>query len=117
MAGEFVEGTPGKDCTEMAGGWGQASTSYDWIWKGNIDRNNYPEEACLPWYHRNFQVDDIQVNNNVTVANQVTAATFQGNINVQSWKGFDIKHPNKKNHRLRHICLEGPELVFIFVVD
>jgi hypothetical protein len=109
MAGEFVEGTPGKDCTEMAGGWGQASTSYDWIWKGNIDRNNYPEEACLPWYHRNFQVDDIQVNNNVTVANQVTAATFQGNINVQSWKGFDIKHPNKKNHRLRHICLEGPE--------
>jgi len=35
--------------------------------------------------------------------------TFQGTINVQSWKGFDIKHPNKKNHRLRHICLEGPE--------
>ena len=34
---------------------------------------------------------------------------FQGNINVQSWKGFDIKHPNKSNHRLRHICLEGPE--------
>tara|TARA_Y100000996_G_scaffold382568_1_gene337882 strand:+ start:1091 stop:1834 length:744 start_codon:yes stop_codon:yes gene_type:complete len=30
-------------------------------------------------------------------------------INVQSWKGFDIKHPNKEGHRLRHICLEGPE--------
>jgi len=30
-------------------------------------------------------------------------------INVQSWKGFDIQHPNKVNHRLRHICLEGPE--------
>ena len=34
---------------------------------------------------------------------------FQGTINVQSWKGFDITHPNKSNHRLRHICLEGPE--------
>ena len=30
-------------------------------------------------------------------------------INRQGWKGFDIKHPNKKGHRLRHICVEGPE--------
>jgi len=30
-------------------------------------------------------------------------------INVQGWKGFDIKHPNKKGHRLRHVCVEGPE--------
>ena len=39
----------------------------------------------------------------------VTAPAFQGTINPQAWKGFDIKHPNKDNHRLRHICLEGPE--------
>jgi len=30
-------------------------------------------------------------------------------INRQSWKGFDIKHPNKEKYRLRHICVEGPE--------
>ena len=24
-------------------------------------------------------------------------------------KGFDIPHPKKPNHRLRHICVEGPE--------
>jgi len=30
-------------------------------------------------------------------------------INQQSWKGFDIKHPTKDNHRLRHVCVEGPE--------
>ena len=30
-------------------------------------------------------------------------------INVQGWKGFDIQHPSKEGHRLRHICLEGPE--------
>ena len=39
----------------------------------------------------------------------VTAPAFVGTINPQAWKGFDIKHPNKVNHRLRHICLEGPE--------
>jgi hypothetical protein len=38
-----------------------------------------------------------------------TNASLTGTINVQSWKGFDIKHPNKSNYRLRHICLEGPE--------
>ena len=30
-------------------------------------------------------------------------------INRQGWKGFDIQHPNKKGHRLRHVCVEGPE--------
>ncbi len=30
-------------------------------------------------------------------------------INVQGWKGFDIKHPSEEGHRLRHVCLEGPE--------
>ena len=25
-------------------------------------------------------------------------------------KGFDIPHPTKQNHRLRYICLEGPEV-------
>jgi hypothetical protein len=28
---------------------------------------------------------------------------------INSKKGFDISHPNKPNHRLRHICVEGPE--------
>jgi hypothetical protein len=28
---------------------------------------------------------------------------------INSKKGFDIPHPNKPNHRLRHICVEGPE--------
>ena len=38
------------------------------------------------------------------------SCSFTGSkINVQSWKGFDIEHPNKEGHRLRHICLEGPE--------
>ena len=30
-------------------------------------------------------------------------------LNIQSWKAFDIQHPSKENHRLRYVCLEGPE--------
>jgi len=34
-----------------------------------------------------------------------------GTINVQGWKKFDIPHPTKPDtHRLRYICLEGPEV-------
>ena len=51
----------------------------------------------------------LEVGGAITAGGTVTAPTFRGSINVQSWKGFDIKHPNKPKHRLRHICLEGPE--------
>ena len=52
---------------------------------------------------------DLEVEGNIDCLGTVTAPTFQGAINVQSWKGFDIQHPSKKNHRLRYVCLEGPE--------
>lgn len=102
MAGEFVPGSGGKDCSDYST-WGQKSARYDYIYKGQADEDDYPEEACEPWLHGNAQIDNLQVNDTCT------ATTFQGTINVQSWKGFDIKHPNKDGQRLRHICLEGPE--------
>ena len=49
-----------------------------------------------------------RITSNLTVSG-TTFASVQGTINVQGWKGFDIKHPNKKGHRLRHVCVEGPE--------
>ena len=114
MAGEFTPAEGGKDCSEKAGGWGIKSTRFDYIWKGDIDENDYPEEACEPRYHGNAQIDNLQVNQDIDVQNingsgTCTFPTFQGTINEQSWKGFDIKHPNKEGQRLRHICLEGPE--------
>ena len=53
-------------------------------------------------------------NGNLITSNLVsctgTGCAWSGStINVQGWKGFDIEHPSKKGHRLRHICLEGPE--------
>ena len=38
------------------------------------------------------------------------ACSWSGSsIIFQGWKGFDIKQPTKEGHRLRYICLEGPE--------
>ena len=76
---------------------------FDYIHRTTTGDEDYPEDACARYLQAKVKFDDVQV------TNQVTATTFQGTINQQSWKGFDIKHPNKENHRLRHICLEGPE--------
>ena len=63
----------------------------------------------------NIVIGNINVTGNVVITGNLngtgtcTFPTFRGSINVQGWKGFDIKHPNKKGHRLRHVCVEGPE--------
>tara|TARA_X000000950_G_C13882840_1_gene647575 strand:- start:1089 stop:1718 length:630 start_codon:yes stop_codon:yes gene_type:complete len=104
-AEEFVTGTGGKDCSEKAGGWGIKSTRYDYIWKGDIDEDDYPDDACEPRYHGNGQIDNLQVNQTVVAAAQVSAA----GVTLTSRKPFDIPHPTKDEYRLRHVCLEGPE--------
>ena len=53
--------------------------------------------------------DSHLVNNTFTGLVGSGGAFTGSTINVQGWKGFDIVHPSKKGHRLRHICLEGPE--------
>ena len=106
MSKEFIPKNLGrKDCSDQQT-WGQKSTRYDYIVKSISGDEDYPVEACEPWVHGNAQIDNLQVNGTATGNFQ---GTFQGTINVQSWKGFDISHPNKSNYRLRHICLEGPE--------
>lgn len=102
MAEEFKPQNVGKtDCSD-AQTWGQKSTKYDYIVKSITSDEDYPDDACQPWVHGNAQIDNLQING-------TASGNFQGRINIQSWKGFDIQHPNKKNYRLRHICLEGPE--------
>ena len=104
-AEEFIKGKGGKDCSEAAGGWGLKSTRYDYIWKGDIDEDDYPEDACDPRYHGNAQIDNLQVNQQLTATTQVSAA----GVTLTSRKPFDIPHPTKDGYRLRHVCLEGPE--------
>ena len=116
MAGEYVPGSGGKDCNDYPT-WGTPSTGYYYIFKGNAKEEDYPEEACTPWYHQTAQIDSLKVNTSVigdglinitgtiTSASEVTA----GGVTLTSRKPFDIPHPTKKGHRLRHVCLEGPE--------
>ena len=115
---------------------GQPSTKYDYILKATNGGTSYPTTGsvgdyttpiCRPYLHYNVNMGNLKLDEdiksvvninslgnitctgNINSSGTITAPTFSGQINVQSWKGFDIKHPNKKNHRLRHICLEGPE--------
>ena len=50
----------------------------------------------------------------IKASGTVTAKNFVGSVSTASGKSsgakaFDIEHPNKSGHRLRHICIEGPE--------
>jgi len=101
---KFVPGShDSKNCDGAITG--TKHPSFDYIRRSHSgDDDEYKEFNDCPLYlQSNGRFDNLQVTSNVT------ASTFRGNINVQSWKGFDIKHPNKDNYRLRHICLEGPE--------
>ena len=57
----------------------------------------------------NLQVNDAIVLSKIKNSTGTSCSFSGSSINVQGWKGFDIKHPNKKGHRLRHVCVEGPE--------
>lgn len=116
MSMEYVPGSGGKDCADYST-WGQPSPSYYYIFKGNGKEEDYPKEACTPWYHSTAQIDGLKINSpgitgtgdilisGVVVATEVTAS----GKTLTSRKPFDIPHPNKKGWRLRHVCLEGPE--------
>lgn len=109
MSDEFVPGSGEKDCSDRQA-WGQASTIYSYIFKGNADPDKYPDEACPPYYHSTAQIDNLQVNQNLTAGGTVSASEVTASgITLTSRKAFDISHPSKEGWRLRHICLEGPE--------
>ena len=117
MAGEFIPGSGGKDCGDYAT-WGTPSERFDYIFKGQAKEEDYPDEACTPWYHKTAQIDGLKINTpgitgtgainitgTITSASEVTAS----GVTLTSRKPFDIPHPTKKGYRLRHVCLEGPE--------
>ena len=110
-AGEFIPSPRSQDCSKHAGGWGRAMSDPEYIWYGNKSEDDYPDDACTPYYHKNAQIDDFTVNNDVTVTGDVVCAgeVSAGGITLTSRKDFDIPHPTKDGWRLRHVCLEGPE--------
>lgn len=115
-AKEFIPSPRSKDCSKKAGGWGVAMNDYEYIWYGNKGQDDYPDDACRPYYHKAAQIDNFRVNTlmdgagDITITGNVTAAEVTaGGITLTSRKPFDIPHPTKTGYRLRHVCLEGPE--------
>ena len=116
-AKEFIPSPRSKDCTKKPGGWGVPMSDYEYIWYGNKGEDDYPEEACLPYYHKSAQIDGLQINNpgitgtgDIIISGEVVASEVTASgITLTSRKPFDIPHPTKEGYRLRHVCLEGPE--------
>ena len=78
--------------------------------KGNavIEGDNKTPDALVVDGDVTVNNGNIHTTNLLGCTGQAVALTGSS-INVQGWKGFDIKHPNKDKHRLRHVCVEGPE--------
>jgi len=76
--------------------------------ENNTDSEEHPSDSLVV-------EGSMTVNNGNIHTTNLLGCTGQGvalagsTINVQGWKGFDIKHPTKDKHRLRHVCVEGPE--------
>ena len=117
MAGEFVEREipPQKDCGEYPV-FGNGSPSYHYIFKGNKKESEYPPDACPPWYHATAQIDSLKVNTSiigdglVNVGGDVKSNNGAHVLSNKKNLPFDMPHPNKEGWRLRHVCIEGPEI-------
>lgn len=123
--GEYVPSSR-KECDDenagAGGGFGKPATLYPYIWYGNINRADYEElQACDPFYHKTAQIDSLQINTSdgiigtgaINISGTIASLTrVQAPIGSFGTKTFDIPHPSpsKKDKRLVHGCLEGPEL-------
>jgi len=121
---------------------GQLSYVYDYVVK-TIQNSGFHDLTCTPWLHGNVKFENMQINQDITAVVNITASgnvsavsgTF-GTLNVTGSldgtptgtllariavadglpvKPFDIPHPSKGDgHRLRYVCLEGPEVGVYF---
>ena len=74
----------------------------------NSDSETHPSDSLMVEGDMTVNNGNIHTTNFLGCTGQAVALT-NSTINEQGWKGFDIKHPNKDKHRLRHVCVEGPE--------
>jgi len=107
-----------KDCSDPVT-FGQPSMRYDYVQKfSGDDTGSSPEiegvliQECNPWYYYNMRVGRLYAEGNPSVF-AMGEVISNGGAHVLSAKKnlpFDIPHPNKKGWRLRHVCIEGPEI-------
>lgn len=116
-----------KDCGDPVVT-GTPSMRYDFVRKphneDNIDLDSDLSDlvppSCTPWYYYNMKVgsllalEDVEVTGNIEcLGNVIATGEVSSGAHVLSNKKnlpFDMEHPNKKGWRLRHVCIEGPEI-------
>ena len=108
------------DCTDPIIG-GIPSFNYDWVPKPD---NNDIEPikgldlppGCIPWYYYYMKVGsiwsflDIITESNFLARGEVVGNNGRHVLSNKKNLPFDMPHPNKKGWRLRHVCIEGPEI-------
>tara|TARA_Y100000004_G_scaffold66080_1_gene74141 strand:+ start:1417 stop:2070 length:654 start_codon:yes stop_codon:yes gene_type:complete len=93
---------------------GQDSTIYSYIQKNDNDdtvEDDIEPPPCPKRKHSTAQIDSLQVNTSIIGDGSINIAggCTAGGHTLANKKDFDIPHPTKEGHRLRHVCLEGPE--------
>lgn len=118
MAGELQPKTFGeKTCSDPIIV-GQPSFNYDWVLKPSNDDVGQPQDIilqpeCIPWYYYNMRVGSIYAQGPSPSIFATGDIVSNNGAHVLSGKKnlpFDMPHPNKKGWRLRHVCIEGPEI-------
>ncbi len=51
--------------TPNISGWAQPSENYSYILKSTVSQDDYPDDACKPYYHETAQVDNLRVNTQI----------------------------------------------------
>ena len=100
---------------------GLPSFNYDWVPKyDNGDSEPIKDldlpPSCVPWYYYYMKVGSIWAFDNIiTETNLLARGEVVGNngrhvLSNKKNLPFDMPHPNKSGWRLRHVCIEGPEI-------
>ena len=111
MPENFEERNVGnKNCDEPVVG--TKHPSFDYIHRTTTGDEDYPEDACGRFLQAKVNFDAIEVINGGDMNAEGEVTSNNGGHTLSSKKNlpFDMPHPNKKGWRLRHVCIEGPEI-------
>ena len=93
---------------------GGARFSFAFVQNNGFHQNNGATQANGADMTNGVKVDNAaQLKNALSISNAgkkstITDSPIHTGFSVKN-KPFDIEHPNKKDWRLRHVCVEGPE--------
>lgn len=109
MGSEFVpRDTRNNNCDDPV--IGLPHPNFDYIARSTTGDDDYPIEACGRYLQTKVNFDYINVLGGGKNINSAWLDAELATARALPAKPFDIPHPSKKGHRLRHVSLEGPEI-------